>query len=464
MDLRFLPHNTHLDSPEQFSQLDPHLRQLGKQHLIHKSRLLDILPRNKPGIFTLSGGRQIGKTTLMKQWMAEQLLQGTPPENIRFVTGELIEDHHALVRLFSDMLSAMPEAEHKYLILDEVTYIREWDKAVKYLADAGLLEKVGLFLTGSDMTLIKEARMRFPGRRGKESRVDFHLHPLNFLETVQLKENFSSSDIDTLVNEQAEPCLDLMDRLFREFECYLIHGGFLTAMNDLEEHGAILPATYYTYTDWVRGDFLKRGRRENSLQEILRAIIKSYGSQVTWNSLTREMSIEHPKTVADQMGLLESMDVVFVLHALVEDKLAAAPKKARKVFFGDPFIFHCVMSWLWPCSNPYQDQTLPLLADSRKAGLLVESCAASLYGRNYPVYYIKAKGEVDIAYVHDGRFWPVEVKWTSQLRPGELKQIVKYPNGLILNKSRQRGSIQNIPTSPLPLELLRLGTHSQNSQ
>ncbi|WP_045210625.1 hypothetical protein [Desulfonatronovibrio magnus] len=67
IDLRFLPHNTHLDSPEQYSQLDPHLRQLGKQPLVHKSRLLDILPSNNPGIFTLSGGRQIGKTTLMKQ-------------------------------------------------------------------------------------------------------------------------------------------------------------------------------------------------------------------------------------------------------------------------------------------------------------------------------------------------------------------------------------------------------------
>ena len=235
-------------------------------------------------------------------------------------------------------------------------------------------------------------------------------------------------------------------------------------MNDLEEHGFILPATYFTYTDWIRGDFLKRGRREKSLREIMRAIVKSYGSQVTWNSLTQEMSIDHPKTVADHVGLLESMDVVFVLHALIEDKLSAAPKKARKIFFYDPFIFHCARSWLWPSSDPYSIQTLQLLADSRKTSLLVESCAASLYGRNYPVYYIKAKSEVDIAYVHEERFWPVEVKWTSQLRPGELKQIVKYQNGLILNKSRRSGSIQNIPTLPLPLALLRLGALGRNNR
>jgi hypothetical protein len=38
------------------------------------------------------------------------------------------------------------------------------------------------------------------------------------------------------------------------------------------------------------------------------------------------------------IGLLESMDAVFVQSAIREDKLAAAPKKARKVLFADPFI------------------------------------------------------------------------------------------------------------------------------
>jgi len=55
--------------------------------------------------------------------------------------------------------------------------------------------------------------------------------------------------------------------------------------------------------------------------------------------------------------------------------------------------------------------------------------------------YIKSKGEVDIAYVDKNQFWPVEVKWSAQLRPKQFKQITKYPNGLILTKSRQQGEI-----------------------
>ena len=55
-------------------------------------------------------------------------------------------------------------------MLDEVTYIKDWDKGVKFLADAGLLDDVVLLLTGSDSVIIREVRMRLPGRRSCPAR------------------------------------------------------------------------------------------------------------------------------------------------------------------------------------------------------------------------------------------------------------------------------------------------------
>ncbi len=65
-----------------------------------------------------------------------------------------------------------------------------------------------------------------------------------------------------------------MDILFSEFERYMIHGGYMTAINDIASHGRIQPATFSTYSDWIRGDMLKRGKKENLLQEILSALIQ----------------------------------------------------------------------------------------------------------------------------------------------------------------------------------------------
>ena len=51
------------------------------------------------------------------------------------------------------------------------------------------------------------------------------------------------------------------------------------------------------------------------------------------------------------------------------------------------------------------------------ASRIVEACVATHCRRAHPTYYIEAQGEGDVAYVHDGRFWSVEVKWANQLRP-----------------------------------------------
>lgn len=457
MDVRFLPHNTHLESPKAFIKQDPHLRQLSKQTLVHRSRLLDRIPRDTPGIYTMSGGRQTGKTTLLKQLMAELLESHVSPERIAYMTGELIDDHHSLIRLLSDLLNEMPDKHLNFILLDEVSYISNWDKGVKYLADAGLLEKVVLVLTGSDMILIKEARMRFPGRRGLADEVDFHLYPLSFLEYVKLTDRVDEDELDSLMSPREQHRVEVLDRLFEEFDSYLAHGGFLTAINDMAKYQRILPATFSTYTDWIRGDVLKRNKQEHYLLEILQAIRKRYGTQITWNALAHDLSIDHHKTVADYVALLVSMDAVFVQAALQEDKLTASPKKAKKLMFTDPFIFHAVNAWLRPCKDPYNEQLKPLLSDPDSSSKLAEACAITHYRRMFPTYYIKSKGEVDIAYVEGTRFRPIEVKWSGQLRPKQLKQITKYSNGLILTKSRDRGEIQGIPTLPLPLALLSVG-------
>jgi len=202
---------------------------------------------------------------------------------------------------------------------------------------------------------------------------------------------------------------------------------------------------------------LKRGKREHYLREILTAIVKRMGSQVTWNGLSSDLSIDHPATVADYVELLARMDAAIIQLALREDKLTGAPKKARKIHFADPFIFHAVRSWLHNTENPYEQEVQPFLADAEKRGALVESCAVSHFNRFYPTYYIKGAGEVDITYVRDNRFWPVEVRWTRQLRAADFKQASKYPNSIICSRADQPSQVHGITCQPMVTTLLRLG-------
>lgn len=453
MDPRFLPHNSHRDAPRGFRRRDPQLRHLAMCPVRHRSALLDRLPVSAPGIYSLGGGRQAGKSTLLKQWMAELLDDGVPPDAITYLTGELIDDQHGLLMHVNAHLDDAPRGALNYLVVDEVTYIRDWDKTVKFAADAGLLEDTVLVVTGSDLVVMEEARMRFPGRRGTASVVDFHLHPLSFAEYAALM------GIAVDVAQDGEPAAlpdGVVDEVYAAFDRYLLHGGYLTAINDLESHGEIRANTLATYSDWIRGDVLKRGKQETYLREVLSAVIRRYTSQVTWNALAQDLSIDHPKTVADYIALLERMDAVCVLPALIEDKLAPAPKKARKLMFRDPFILHAVRAWLRPQADPFRTQIRPAAEDPVWSSQIVEACVAAHCRRAFPTFYIKAQAEVDVAYVRDRRFWPVEVKWTNQLRPKTLKQIARYGNGEVWSKSRQQGEINGIKVLPLPLQLLRV--------
>jgi len=454
MDPRFSPHNRHKDGIDTFLRIDPHLERLRSQPLVYRSPLLDALP-SAPGIYSITGGRQVGKSTVLKQRMAELLQSEASPSRLAYFAGELIDDHHALVRHLSEFIEESAPDRTLHLMLDEVTYCREWDRGVKYLADAGLLRNVVLVVTGSDSVIIREARVRFPGRRGEEDTVDFHLYPLSFAESVALVDAATASEMTNAGDDSTAP--DAMVALRRAFESYLLHGGYLTAINDIKRQGSVRPATYATYSDWIRGDMIKRGKQEQYLREVFEGMLKRYASQVTWNSLARDLSIDHPATVADYLSLLERMDAVVVNAALREDKLTAAPKKARKVFFTDPFIMHAVRAWLHPVSDPFSDQACPLVQSPDWCGRVAEACVVSHYHRTYPTFYIKAEGEVDIAYVKNRRFWPIEVKWTGQIRPKDIKQIAKYPNGLICARDARIGRMGGVPVESLPLHLFRLG-------
>lgn len=206
--------------------------------------------------------------------------------------------------------------------------------------------------------------------------------------------------------------------------------------------------TFRTYADWIRGDVLRLDRNERYLREVVASISTRQGSQVTWNALAKTLSIDHPKTVADYVGILERMDAVVVVPALAEDRLAPAPKKGRKVFFADPFIHRALLAWLGRPDGA-------LSADERLQRDLEGTFAAHV-ARRGEVFYLKGQGEVDVAWLEERRIQAIEVKWSRQLRPEELKEIRRRGRGVIAARVDAPGTLDGIPVAPAALVLLRL--------
>lgn len=430
MDNWFLTHNGNLENPEHFRKMDSDLIRLNEQRLVYQFPLLEKLPIDVPGIFVIQGAHQTGKTTLLKLWIEKLLMQGVPPNTIAFFPGELIAKHHGLFQSLKKQLSSMPTDRLRYLIIDDASSIKDFEKVIQTLKSHELLDSVLLILSGVDVAVT-----------GITLQNIYHLYSLSFRETVLLKRG------DT------EPTLHA---LYEEFDEYLLHGGNLKAINEVFVNKQVSDKTLIAYSDWICKETERRGKQERFLREIIKATFKHYNNQITWNALAPELSIDHPKTIGDYFAWLEALDILFVQYALLEKELTAAPKKARKIMFTDPFYFHAMNAWINPIKNIFDHQMKNTLENVELNSNLVKSSVITHFRRFFSTYYIKSEGEVDLAYIKAERFWPIEITWTSQLRAKDLKQILKYPNGRILTKTDRSGIIEHIQTEPLPIALWQL--------
>lgn len=429
---QFINHNLYKKSIEIFLKADPQIILLTDLAFVHPMDWWRALDWQRPGIYLLTGGRQIGKTTSLKLLIKEKLLKKAfPPERIFYLPCDQIDTHQELGSILRFFWEGLTDPQKPFLLLiDEVTYVKGWDRAIKALADEGWFRHGFCIITGSDSLILKEAAGRFPGRRGEAAATDFIIRPLDFKEYVEL----------------TKPPIQESELLV-SFQKYLQCGGHLKAVNDLHQKGEILEATYKTFEQWILGDFEKRGKSPQHLKRILKAILETVGTQITYSSLTHRIGEISKPTLLEYFELLERLDILFVLEAFDQNKRIGFPKKARKLHFWDPFILGTVRHWL------EREGLLSTGIDWEP--IKVESVVAAHFKKRGPAYYWKGKGEVDVVGIPKREVLFVEVKWTKQLRSWDLEELKKHRNAVILTRQPVGGVMEKIPLHFLPAYLLK---------
>ncbi len=437
MQEEYLRHNLFIKGMEDFESSDPHLGPLRELAFVHPLDWWRAVDWHVPGIYMLTGGRQIGKTTSVKL-LIRHLLRGHrySAHQVFYLPCDQVDDDQHLARILRLFLDGLRKPGERFLIaIDEVTFVRNWDRAIKALADEGVFRQGVCLVTGSDSIVLKEAASRFPGRRGTADVTDFHLYPLTFPDYVLLTDPPLAKEPERRV-----------EKLFEAFERYNRCGGYLRAINDLHATGDIKPATFMTFEQWIRGDVERRGKDAEVLKGVLKTMYETSGSQVTYSSLTNRLGQIVTETFINYVALLMRLDILFELQAFDQNTRLGFPRKARKIHFFDPFILDTIERWL---------ARERILAPRDTASLKAESIVASHYFRCQPTYYLKAAGEIDVVVVTGRAFVTLEVKWSEQLRNQDLKQLAKYKHSAVLTRNFSEGSINSLPTIPLPLFLMR---------
>jgi len=336
----------------------------------------------------LTGPRQVGKTTTLKILIHNLLEEGEDPHALFYYPCDELENFQELGDILDAFHSSLSvrKVSKSIIILDEITFVKEWWRAIKARIDRNQYKKSILIITGSSSIELLKEKERFPGRRGNGE--DFILLPLDFQEYASLFLNdlvVSTLDSSSTIEKILQPNLIYKNRIQLLFQDYLKTGGFPIPIQNYVKTKKIFPSTKKTYLDWIRGDLLQLKKNNSFMKEIFKYLLETRASPISWLSISKSTSINS----------LEELHLINILYLISPEKQIRY-RKNKKIHFIDPFIVDILAEYT--NSNVLEEN-------------LVESVVASHFCRIFPTYYWKNRSEVDIVSLIEDVLVGFEVKW-----------------------------------------------------
>lgn len=420
-------------------------------------------PSDVDAVLTLRGPRQIGKSTTLKLIIRHLLLDlGIPSRNVFYFSLDRIEDFNQLYELLEYYLESIRpvQTDRLYIFLDEISFVREWQRGIKALADEGKLKKVTLLMTGSSLVDIGKGSERLPGRRGPLNKVDFEQLPLTFREFIEL--------IAPSIEIDDEAGLEFNRDLIRlRFRDYLLTGGFPLSINLFYDTGFIPAFVYQLYLNWIEGDIGRAGKSERNLYRIMSRILTHYSTPVSWLGIGKESGITSHATVQEYVELLEKMYVTNIVPFMDISSKTLLERKNRKIYITDPLIYHCFSGKHSGLGDNCFSESRMVLNDPLRVSKLVESVVGEHLRRTFKeCYYWQGKKEIDFVVSDNNRFRFFKVKYQENVSLSEFSWFSKSGkfdeilNVLSVNSQKQE---KNITITPITIFLLQLGAQAEKT-
>jgi len=442
-------------------------------------RLGDTFEWDLDVIYVLRGPRQVGKTTLMKLKIRDLLESGVEARHIFYWPCDLVEGPERLVRIITSYqdFSRKDKTTRLYIVLDEISSVKDWQKGIKSLYDSGRLRKCTLVLTGSHSIDLRKATETLARRRGEVDKLKDHLPdkillPTKFSEYADTRSEKIHNMIRSLdllkrprrqslwgqimkgdMPKEAEELQLLSKEAQNLFNEFLITGGVPKVIDRYLSSGSISQDLYEDYASLVLRDVARWNGKEIVLRQVVRKLMESLGTAVSLNGLRQETDVSSHHTTGVYLDFLKDSFVTTVISKLDLNKDASNVRDPRKSHFEDPFIFHALRSWALG-RDPYRE-ALNFLSEPEKVSKLVESVVANhlvrllfsynplaLFDYSSQLFYWDgpSSSQLDFAVRLGSKYLPVEVKYQSKISSDDAKPIIdfqkagKSTGGLILTK------------------------------
>lgn len=405
---------------------DVHLARLKHFPLIHhETEFLNY--SFKDGVYVVTGPRQIGKSTHLKM-LIQRLLTDKNHENFLYFNCDLLDKKQDIVELVEEYLSKFPSKNRRYVLLDEITSVKDSFLAIKFLVDNGYDKNITYMLTGSNTISIKKTGEYLPGRRG--SGIDFIFKPISF--TSFLKLQHPKLAVNLHFNSAAKEFIKInkLLNLKQALDTYLITGGFPRIINELYQNKSINNDIFTIYRAWITSEIAKADKKEYIAKRVLERCIVSLGSDTSYNAFAQDTDVGSHNTIYDYIDFLANAYVISQIHNYDIHQKKVRYRKNKKIYFNDPFIFAVIEAWL--SGKPKQDYDYlknPILKSRLIENLVFLKCSALCP----EVYFHKNQKEIDFV----AKDYLFEVKYQDKIIPNDYLYLDQYPgkNKIVITKN-----------------------------
>jgi len=382
-------------SASDWEKTDPKLMQAASQpiQLKHTVDLVDAIPITPAGIVIVRGPRQTGKSTFLRQFVRKCIKNGTKAPAIVLFDAERFTDRH---QLLGELEMYLQEQANGYcvVLIDEITSIDKWWLSLKTLADDGTSANALIIATGSSIIDLTTGADLMPGRRGKRHPVDFELLPAPY--------------------RMVSGHLTLRE--------YALTGGLPWAINEYLRLHTIPDYVYELYAAWIKGAFHKQRHQADRLPFLLNHITQHCGTPVSVQKLARDCGFGSNQTAEIFISLLENMYAVIPAYWVPPQGGAPAPRKNRKLYPFDPFLFHLFSDFGKASELSYQEAA-KRLDDPKIMGAMAEGIvAAELRRRKGAMHLGYWLGNREIDFIDTEL---VEVKYQNHVAVDEFSWALK---------------------------------------
>ena len=339
-------------------------------------------------VIILTGARQVGKTTLLKQLLRQK-------EGVLWLNGDELQVQNLFANASADRLLS-EFSNSKIVILDEAQRIENIGLRLKLIADSD--SDVQVIATGSSaFELANKVNEPLTGRKW-----EYQMFPLSFGEMVahhgKLKE-------------------------MRMLPRRIIYGYYPEVVtNDGNEVEILkLLTDAYLYKDILSWESIKH---PDKLKTLLRALAYQVGSQVSYNELSQMCSMDS-KTVERYINLLEQCYIIFRLPSFSRN-LRHELKSSRKIYFYDNGIRNALIA---DYRAPEVRQDIGALWENFVIAERMKS--NGYYHRWVNCYFWRTKQQQEIDYLEEGggKLHAYEMKWNPRAKASITKTFTEaYPN------------------------------------